>query len=201
MWCSTHWAKVSVKLWNSFRVSRLQPSWFKLTHHQLTGCHQEHKFEHEVLTVCCTIKNQGFPHQAELNSDVMVCEGCIAAGSTLGHQHIALWWHCWCYPEARPLYLRVNVQYWSRVIRSLPSLLDGHWHWQQQYYSHCERITEGIADLVGLICVQSDEDSFAYSRQQNHSHIFQFQEDHLILALINIQKFWNYYGICSNIMW
>ena len=42
MWCSTHWAKVSVKLWNHFRVSRLQPGWFKLTHQWYTpylfGC-------------------------------------------------------------------------------------------------------------------------------------------------------------------
>ena len=32
IWCSTHWAKVSVKLWNHFKVSRLQPGWFELTH-------------------------------------------------------------------------------------------------------------------------------------------------------------------------
>ena len=33
MWCSTHCAKVSVKLWNCFKVSRLQPMWFELTYH------------------------------------------------------------------------------------------------------------------------------------------------------------------------
>ena len=29
----------------------------------------------------------------------------------------------------------------------------------------------------------------SYSRQQSHSHVYQLQQDHLILALINIQKF------------
>ena len=31
------------------------------------------------------------------------------------------------------------------------------------------------------------KDTTVYSRQQNHSHVFQSQQDHLILALINIQ--------------
>ena len=35
MWCSTHWAKVSIKLWNRFKVSRLQPRWFELAHHPI----------------------------------------------------------------------------------------------------------------------------------------------------------------------
>ena len=39
-----------------------------------------------------------------------------------------------------------------------------------------------------------------YSRQQNCSHVFQFQQDHLILALINIQNSWKYHRTCSNIM-
>ena len=38
-----------------------------------------------------------------------------------------------------------------------------------------------------------------YSRKQNCLHVFQFQQDHLILALINIQNSWIYYRICSNI--
>ena len=42
IWCSTHWAKVSVKLWTHFKVSRLQPRWFELAHQwsmqQLWNC-------------------------------------------------------------------------------------------------------------------------------------------------------------------
>ena len=42
MWCSTHWAKVSVKLWNHFKVSRLQPGWFELTHQRTSAPTRPH---------------------------------------------------------------------------------------------------------------------------------------------------------------